>query len=158
MSLVKSKQRRTPMWGGSLFANDPFFSDLMESRRGLSSLNRLFNGDDFDKPAINIKDHKGEYEIELAAPGLTKDDFKISMEDGILTISAEREDKSEEEKEGYVKREFSYNSFSRSMMLPDSIDEEKEVKAQYRDGILKMVLQKKPEAKTEKKQKTIKVS
>lgn len=64
----------------------------MGSRRGLSSL-RLFNGDDFDKPAINIKDQKDNYEIELAASGLSKDDFKITLEDGISTISAEKEDK-----------------------------------------------------------------
>lgn len=158
MSLVKSNQRRRPMWGSSLFANDPFFSELMDTRK-LNNLNRIFNGDDFDfSPAVNIKDHEKEYEIELAAPGLKKDDFKITMEDGILTISAEREEKSEEEKEGFVRKEFSYNSFSRSMSLPDSIDEEKDVKANYKDGVLKMKLQKKEGAQAAKKQKTIKVS
>ncbi|HEY9184038.1 MAG TPA: Hsp20/alpha crystallin family protein [Salegentibacter sp.] len=158
MSLIKSNKRRRPMWGTSLFTDDPFFSELMDTRK-LNNLNRIFNGEDFDfSPAVNIKDNEKDYEIELAAPGLEKDDFKVTMENGILTISAEREEKSEEEKEGFVKKEFSYNSFSRSMSLPDSIDEEKEVKASYKDGILKMILQKKEETEASKKQKTIKVS
>lgn len=158
MSLVKSNKRRRPMWGTSLFANDPFFSELMDTRK-LNNLNRIFNGEDFDfSPAVNIKDHEKDYEIELAAPGLEKDDFKITMEDGILTISAEKEEKSEEEKEGFVRKEFSFNSFSRSMSLPESIDEEKDVKASYKDGILKMKLQKKEGTQVSKKQKTIKVS
>ncbi|MGY5851023.1 Hsp20/alpha crystallin family protein [Salegentibacter sp. F14] len=146
MSLVKSNKRRRPMWGTSLFANDPFFSELMDTRR-LNNLNRIFNGEDFDfSPAVNVRDHEKDYEIELAAPGLEKDDFKITMEDGILTISAEKEEKSEEEKEGFLRKEFSYNSFSRSMSLPESIDEEKDVKASYKDGILKMKLEKKTQA------------
>ncbi|HSP12932.1 MAG TPA: Hsp20/alpha crystallin family protein [Salegentibacter sp.] len=158
MSLVKSNKRRRPMWGTSLFANDPFFSELMDSRK-LNNLNRIFNGEDFDfSPAVNIKDQEKNYEIELAAPGLEKNDFKITMEDGILTISAEKEEKSEEKKEGFVKKEFSYNSFTRSMSLPDSIDEDKDVKASYKDGILKMTLQKKEDVQASKKQKTIKIS
>lgn len=158
MSLVKSNKRSRPSWGTSLFANDPFFSELMDSRK-LNSLSRIFNGDDFDfSPAVNIKDNEKEYEIELAAPGLEKDDFKITMENGILTISAEKEEKTEDKKEDFVRKEFSYNSFTRSMSLPDSVDEDKEAKASYKDGVLKMKLQKKDNLQTSKKQKTIKVS
>lgn len=158
MSLVKSNKRSRPSWGTSLFANDPFFSELMDSRK-LNNLSRIFNGDDFDfSPAVNIKDNEKEYEIELAAPGLEKDDFKITMENGILTISAEKEEKTEDKKEDFVRKEFSYNSFTRSMSLPDSVDEEKEAKASYKDGVLKMKLQKKDNLQTSKKQKTIKVS
>jgi len=93
----------------------------------------------------------------MAAPGLTKDDFNITIEDGVLTVSAEKEEKSEEKQEGYLCKEFSYNTFSRSMILPEMVDENKEVKAQYKDGILKLMLHKKPEVKP-KLAKTVKVS
>lgn len=158
MSLVKSNKRRTPFFGQSLMSQDPFFSDLMDTRRGLLNLNKIFNAD-FDReftPAVNVKDNEKEYQIELAAPGLQKDDFNITIDDGILTISAEKQQEQEEKKEGYVRKEFSYNTFSRSMALPESIDEEKDVKAEYKDGVLKLMLSKRPEMK--KNPKTIKVS
>ena len=157
MTLVKSNKNRSPMAVSSFF-NDPFFSDFPDTRQSL--MNRLFNGGDqesFDfSPAINVKEKGNDIHIEMAAPGLSKEDFNITMDDGILTISAEKEDKKEEEKEGYMKKEFSYNSFSRSMRLPENIDEEKEVNAKYKDGVLKLILHKKPGG--EKKPKSIKVS
>lgn len=151
MSLVKSSKRRSPIAGESLMSQDPFFSDLMDTRRGIFNLNRIFNGD-FENdlnliPALNVKDNKKNYEVLLAVPGLTKNDFNITVDDGILTISAEKEATTEEEKEGFVRKEFSYNSFSRSMILPDSVDEDKDIKAQYQDGVLKLTLHKKEGAK-----------
>ncbi len=98
-------------------------------------------------PALNVKDNKKTYEVLLAVPGPTRNDFNITVDDGILTISAEEEAKTEEEKEGFVRKEFSYNSFSRSMILPDSVDEDKDIKAQYQDGVLKLTLHKKEGAK-----------
>lgn len=155
MSLIKSNKRSTPMLGGSLM-NDPFFSDMFQNRPGL--INRFLSGNgDSDLPAVNIKDHEKNIEIELAAPGLTKDDFEITMNNGILTISSEKETKKEEEKEGYVRKEFSYNSFSRSFSLPENIDEEKDVQARYQDGVLKLMLHKK-EGSSEKPPKKIKIS
>lgn len=161
MSLVKFKNPSTPILREPSIMQDPFFSDLMNTRRSLFNLNRIFNRDienDMEiNPSINVKDNKDNYEIEMAAPGLTKDDFNITIEDGVLTVSAEKEEKSEEKQEGYLCKEFSYNSFSRSMILPEMVDENKEVKAQYKDGILKLMLHKKPEAKP-KLAKTVKVS
>ena len=161
MTLVKFKNPITPILRESSILQDPFFSDLMNTQRGLFNLNRIFNRDienDIEiNPSINVKDNKDNYEIEMAAPGLTKDDFHITIEDGVLTVSAEKEEKSEEKEAGYLCKEFSYNSFSRSMILPEMVDENKEVKAQYKDGILKLMLHKKPEAKT-KLAKTVKVS
>jgi len=159
MSLTKSKSRRTPALGSSFLANDPFFSDLMDTKRGIFNLNRFFNGD-FDQdlfPALNVKEKDNEFEIELAAPGLSKEDFKISIEDGILSISAEKENKIEEEKEGFVRKEFSYNSFSRNISLPEEVDMEKEVEAKYKEGILKLNLKKRKTEKA-KKSKTVNVS
>jgi HSP20 family protein len=161
MTLVKFKKPNTPILREPSILQDPFFSDLMNTRRSLFNLNRIFNGDnenDFEiNPSMNVKDNKENYEIEMAAPGLTKDDFNITIEDGVLTVSAEKEEKSEEKQEGYLCKEFSYNTFSRSMILPEMVDENKEVKAQYKDGILKLMLHKKPEAKP-KLAKTVKVS
>lgn len=159
MSIIKSNNRRTPATGSSILANDPFFSDLMDTKRGIFNLNRFFNGD-FDEdlfPAMNVKDKEKEFEVELAAPGLSKEDFKISIEDGILSISAEKESKTEEEKEGFVRKEFSYNTFSRNISLPEEVDVEKDVEAKYKEGILKMILKKRKVDKP-KKAKTVNVS
>lgn len=154
MTLVKSQKRRTPMLSNAL-VNDPFFADFFD-RRGL--MKNFFNNDDFDfSPAMNVKEKEKEFEVELAAPGLEKDDFKITLENGLLTVSAEREDKKEEEKEGFVSREFSYNSFRRTVGIPDSVDEEKDITAKYDNGVLKLKLHKK-EGTEAKKPKTIKVS
>ena len=155
MSLVTTKRRNTPMLSNA-FLNDPFFSDFFD-RRGMMKNFMKTNGDLDFSPAMNIKEKEKEFEVELAAPGLKKDDFKITLEDGILTVSAEREEKKEEEKEGYVSREFSYNSFSRSVSIPESVDEDKEISARYVEGVLKLTLNKK-EGREAKKPKTIKVS
>ncbi|MBZ9631436.1 Hsp20/alpha crystallin family protein [Salegentibacter sp. LM13S] len=159
MSITKSSNRRNPALGSSFLANDPFFSELMATKRGIFNLNRFFNGDlDQDLfPALNVKEKDNEFEIELAAPGLSKEDFKISIEDGILSISAEKENKIEEEKEGFIRNEFSYNSFSRNITLPKEVDMEKEVEAKYKEGILKMSLKKRKTDKS-KKTKTVNVS
>lgn len=155
MSLVKSNRRRTPMWGSSLM-NDPFFSDLID----LNRWNRLFNGGeeaDFNlTPAMNVKEKDKDIEVEMAAPGLSKEDFKITLDEGILTVSAEKEQKEEEKKEGYMRKEFNYSSFTRSVRLPENVDEDKDVQAKYENGVLKMILHKK-EGKELKKPKSIKV-
>jgi HSP20 family protein len=159
MTLVKTKKRSLPAIGRTMF-EDPFFTDFLDIRKKPFQLNRLFNGDHDDievSPAVNIKDNKNKYEIELAAPGLSKDDFNITLEEGLLTISAEKKIEHEEEKEGYVKKEFSYSTFSRCMTLPETVDEDKDVKASYKDGILHLTLQKK-EALKMKPAKKVKVS
>ena len=155
MSLVKAQKRRTPMLSNS-FMDDPFFSDFFDRRGWMKNL-RKSNGDFDFSPAMNVKEKEKEFQVELAAPGLKKDDFKITLDNGILTVSAEREDKKEEEKEGYMSREFSYNSFTRSVSIPETVDKDKDVSARYEDGVLKLKLQKR-EGTEAKKPKTIKVS
>ncbi|SOC81148.1 heat shock protein Hsp20 [Salinimicrobium sediminis] len=141
MSLIKSNKRRTPRLS-NVFRNDPFFSDLMDRK---SMFENFFdtNGDFDISPAMNIKEKEKEFEVELAAPGLRKEDFNITLDEGILTVSAQKEESKDEEKEGFITKEFSYNSFSRSISIPESIDEEKEVTAKYEDGVLKLKLHKK---------------
>jgi HSP20 family protein len=97
-------------------------------------------------PAANISDNKDNYEITLAAPGLKKSDFKLDVEGNVLTISSEKEESQEENKGRYTRREYSYSSFSRSFTLPAEVNQES-IKATYDDGVLKVALPKKEEAK-----------
>ncbi|MFN7329841.1 MAG: Hsp20/alpha crystallin family protein, partial [Bacteroidota bacterium] len=83
-----------------------------------------------------------EYQIELAVPGLQKKDFKIEMENDVLTISAEKEEEKNEKENGYTRREYAYNSFSRSFTMPENFKLDK-IDAKYVDGILKITVPKK---------------
>jgi HSP20 family protein len=107
-------------------------------------------------PAANILENPESFQLELAAPGMNKDDFKIQLENNILTVSAEMEDEKREEGKTYSRKEFYYGSFSRSFTLPKIIDLDK-IKADYENGVLKVVLPKKEEARLEVK-KEIKIS
>ena len=120
-----------------------------------SDFNEFF-GRRFSDPAANIIENTDSFQLDLAAPGMQKDDFKISLENNILTISSEVEDEKREEGKNYTRKEFYYGSFSRSFTLPKIIDLEK-IKADYENGVLKVVLPKKEEAKLEIK-KEIKIS
>lgn len=148
MSLIKSNKRRTPRLSNA-FNNDPFFTDFFD-RKGM--LNNLLgtNGDFEMNPAMNIKEKEKEFEVELAAPGLKKEDFNITLEEGILTVSAQKEEKKEEEKEGFLSKEFSYNSFTRAISIPDSVDDEKEITARYEDGVLRLKLSKRKDMEPKK--------
>ena len=105
-----------------------------------------FFDDDFVKgsfmPAVNVKDNDKEYVVEVAAPGMKKDDFDVRLENGMLWISAERKEEREEEDEHYTRREFAFRSFQRSFMLPENVNDEN-IKANYKDGILYLTMQKK---------------
>lgn len=107
-------------------------------------------------PAVNIIELKDEYQVSVAAPGLKKDDFKIDVEGNMLTISSEREESKEEKNRKFTRKEYSYSSFSRCFTLPGEIKKEK-IEARYEDGILKISLPRKEEAKkTETKHITVK--
>ena len=99
-------------------------------------------------PAINIAETDKGFSIDVAAPGLKKADFSISLDNNILTISAESE-KSKEEKDdnNYTRQEYNYSSFSRSLTLPENIDEDK-ITATYDGGVLKLSVPKKAGAET----------
>ncbi len=95
-------------------------------------------------PSVNLKETDTEIEVELAAPGMKREDFKVEIDNDILMISSEKEEKKEEvsKKENYVRREFNYQSFSRTFSLPETIDENK-IEANYKDGILHVIVGKK---------------
>jgi HSP20 family protein len=127
--------------------------------------NRFFN-DDTDNfftpgnhgymPATNVVENEKEFEIEIATPGMEKEDIKISVENNLLTISSEKESKKEEKEKNYTRREFSFGSFCRSFTLPKTVNVD-QIKANYEKGILKIALPKKEEEKT-KLTKEIKIS
>ncbi|MCB0637317.1 MAG: Hsp20/alpha crystallin family protein [Lewinella sp.] len=97
-------------------------------------------------PAVNVKETEDDFRLEVAVPGMRKDDFTVEVKDGILTITGQREQKDEQTKANYTRREFSYTSFRRRFTLPESADDAK-ISAAYTDGILEVVLPKKEEAK-----------
>ncbi|GAB4041871.1 Hsp20/alpha crystallin family protein [Spirosoma gilvum] len=99
-------------------------------------------------PAVNIKEDTDGYQIDVAAPGMKKEDFNLTLHNGKLTVSTQQQDQHEErDQQGqYTKREFSYHAFSRSFWLPDSC-EQSQIQARYEDGILHIELPKKEEAK-----------
>ena len=102
-------------------------------------------------PAANVSETDKSYEIEVAAPGMRKGDFKVKVEKGILTISAERKEEKEEKNKNYTRQEYSYNSFSRSFTMPDDAKEE-DIKAHYEDGMLKLSIAKKAVAVSKAKE------
>jgi len=125
----------------------------------------FFNGDLFPRfldaeskqslPAVNIIESKEDYRIDVAAPGLNKEDFKVNLENNVLTVSSEKEEKQEEDGK-VMRKEFSYYSFSRSFTLPLTVNAEK-IRATHKDGILQVIIPKKEEAK-EKPSREIKIS
>lgn len=96
-------------------------------------------------PAVNIKDNTEGFELELAVPGMKKDDFTVEIDNDVLTISSELKTENEESKENYTRKEFSYSSFKRAFTLPETVDGSK-IDAKYEDGVLKLTLPKKQEA------------
>ena len=130
----------------------PHMADEFFNNRFLS--NYFSDGADYMTPKVNIKENENQFEIELAAPGVNKEDFNINIDKDVLQISTEKEEKNEKEKADYKRKEFSYNSFSRSFSIPDSIDVNK-IKASHINGILKIELPKKAETKVKK---SIKIS
>jgi len=97
-------------------------------------------------PAVNIVENENGFRLEVAAPGLKKEDFKINLENNVLTISTQKEQKTEETTEKYTRKEFSFSSFRRAFTLPNTVDGEK-IGASYTDGVLNITLPKKEEAK-----------
>lgn len=139
----------------------------LKTRTSLPSLvEEYFNGDFLPRffdvenynsvPAVNIVEGKDAFRIDVAAPGLNKEDFRINIEKNVLTISSEKEEKHEEKDEKVMRKEFSYYSFRRCFSLPETVNTDK-VSASHKDGILQVVVPKREEAK-EKPAREIKIS
>ncbi len=140
MTIVRSTNNNYP--------SIPSFIDNLFSRDWLdwSALN--FSNTNTTLPAINIKETDNEYEIEVAAPGMKKTDFKINLDKGQLFISSEKkEEKADKESGNYTRREFSYQSFQRSFAIPENLVDGEKITARYDDGILRVKLPKREEVK-----------
>ena len=92
-------------------------------------------------PAVNIIDNEGEYEIEVAAPGLKKEDFNIAIENRLMTITVHTEREEQEKNKKFARHEFTYRSFIKSFTLPQEVDPDS-INARYEDGILRILLTK----------------
>ena len=143
--MIMMPVRRTQNWLPSIF-NDFFDNDWMEKANATA-------------PAINVFETEKEYKVELAAPGMTKEDFNVHIdEENNLVISMEKKtENKEEKKEGrYLRREFSYSKFQQTMILPDDVDKEK-ISAQVENGVLNIDLPKFSEQEKEKAKRFIDV-
>ncbi|MDU8885707.1 Hsp20/alpha crystallin family protein [Yeosuana sp. MJ-SS3] len=165
-TLIKRKNRNrllTPRyermftpWTNNFF---PFKNDAVSS---LLNFEDPFNGDFIDEesllPAMNVKEHKNDFAIEFAAPGFTKNDFEVSIEDNVLHVEGEKSEKEKVKEEDFTRKEFNYKSFKRSIALPESVDLNQKIKATYKDGILNVKLLKKEEAVKGTSKKVIEIA
>ena len=126
--------------------NNDLFPTFFDDFFGKDMFNtRLANSASSFMPAVNIREDENAYSIELAAPGLDKKDFKLELDNDLLTIAYEKKEEKEEKGE-YTKREFSFQSFKRSFNLPKTVESNK-IEANYVDGVLNLEIPKKEEAK-----------
>jgi HSP20 family protein len=144
MSLVKWNPESSffpslPTWMDDFFPENSFKSAM----KGVSV------------PAINVKESKDAFKLDVAAPGFKKEDFKLEVKNGYLTISGESKEEKEDKDETFTRREYSYNSFSRSFSLPENVNGDN-VEAKYSDGVLKVTLPKKKADEKPVKQITVK--
>lgn len=114
------------------FFNDRVFSNHSNVQRKTTS------------PEVNIIEADHDFKIEVAVPGLSRNDFNIEVEDDVLTVSSVEKEKKEEKMVNYTRREFNFSSFKRSFQLPESIDQDK-IQASHKDGVLTITLAKKEE-------------
>lgn len=133
----------------TLFPTIPSLFDDFFRRDWLDSSLANWKASGATLPAVNVKESNDDFQIEVAAPGMTRDDFKVELDNNVLTISSEREQKNEEkdEKGNYTRREFSYQSFQRSFSLPESKVLGDKISARYSDGILYVTVPKSEDAK-----------
>jgi HSP20 family protein len=146
MTLVKFNN------GHKNYSANPFFNDVFDTILN----DRFLGGKQLSHvPAVNIAETESEFQIELAVPGLKKEDIKINLEKNVLSVSAEKKNENVEEGRKFTKREYNYTSFSRSFNLPESVDHSK-IDAEYVDGILKLNVAKREEAKIQTREIAVK--
>lgn len=126
-----SKRSFNPFYMSDLFDED-FFPVLSNRTNSM--------------PAVNIREDEKNYILELAIPGMNKEDLKIDINEDVLTISSETKKESEDDRDGYKRKEFSYSSFCRSFYIPENVNRDK-IEANYKDGILSIGLPKQEEDK-----------
>ena len=130
-----------------MFPTIPSFIDNFFSRDLMDWNNSNFSSTNSTLPAVNIRENEESFQIEVAAPGLAKENFKVNLDKNLLTISSELLHEKEENVKKYSRHEFSYQSFQRSFTLPEPAVEGDKITAKYADGILYVTLPKREETK-----------
>jgi HSP20 family protein len=153
---TKSGNSKTASLGFNMLPTFPSWIDeVINKNFGTEFMSNFNTG--MTLPAVNVLDTANDYLVEMAVPGLKKSDFNISVDNLLLSISAEVKSEYENvDNENYTRREFGYSSFKRTFTLPESVETDK-ISAKYDDGILKVTLPKREEAK-KKPLKNIKVN
>lgn len=167
--IIKTKKRLQgrmvlKLWRLTIFCQqknmEVNMANLAKSNRAMSPWRDFFNIDNFfdgglsgrwenNFPSVNISEDQKNYRVEVVAPGFKKEDFKVKVDEDILTISAETKSENTEDNNGreYTRREYNYSSFSRSFQLPENVKDDS-ISASYKDGILQLDL---PKSKTQMK-------
>lgn len=140
MNLIKRNGSHIPAFQ-RLFFDDVFGRDLFNWE------NNNFSTTSTTLPSVNIKETDDNYEVEVAAPGMNKEDFKVTLENGQLLISSSKQHQVNKEEENYTRREFSYQSFQRSFLLPENVVDEDRIRARYENGILLLSIPKVEQAR-----------
>lgn len=126
---------------GSLFPNVPSLFDDFFTRDFFHT--PFIKRTEETLPLVNIRENESSYELEVAAPGMDKDDFSVELNNNTLVINANRTNHSEDKGENYTRKEFNYQQFQRSFQLPDKIVDGNKISAKYNDGILNITIPKK---------------
>jgi HSP20 family protein len=115
-----------------------FFSDTFE---------RMWNDEEVNwMPSVNIKERQDDFRIDLAVPGMSKEDFHVEVDNGILTVRGERKEENEDKDDRVTRKEFHYGAFRRTFTLPEAANPD-DIRASYKDGILSLTIAKKEESK-----------
>ncbi len=134
LPMLRKNRETMPAFIDEFFGKD-WMDSVFSDRPGISV------------PAVNVRETNEDFLIDVAAPGLKKGDFNINLDNNVLSISSEKEFKDEKKEEGqFMRREFSYSSFSRSFSLPEAVDADK-IKASHKDGVLTITIPKRDEIK-----------
>jgi len=139
MSLIKKNRN-------SFNAMPALFDDFL-GRELFNWVNTNYSSTQTTIPMVNIKESPENFEVEVAAPGMDKKDFKIQLDNNLLTISSQKENSEETTQNGYSRKEFSYQSFQRSIILPKDVVDQEGIKASYNNGLLQLMIPKKEEVK-----------
>ena len=129
-----------------LMRRNNFFDDFF-TKELFDFNNAGFAQSGITQPSVNVKDMNDGFEIQVAAPGMKKEDFTVNLDRNVLTISSEKQTQNEEKDEdgNFSRREFNYSSFRRSFTLPEAVEQEK-IEATYEDGLLKITVPKKEQS------------
>jgi len=149
MSLIKRN--------GNTFSTLPSLLDDFFSRELFNWGNSNFSSTSTTVPSVNIKETADNYEVEVAAPGMEKKDFNVTLDGNLLTISSAKQQSQEKKEDNYTRREFSYQSFQRSFELPKNVVDDDKINARYENGLLYLTIPKREEAK-QKAPRTIEIA